>query len=152
SYGADAHFEYAQNMLRITVRNATQHRQLSHADGPLEFGRIEHGITKRVVIDDPFVSRDQLRITPSNGRLRVENLSRHTPIDVVGCDEALSTGESGEFDMPCELAVGRTRITIELAPVERAVGASWQTVLRPAGPVAVAAALNLAETHEALTP
>ena len=50
-----------------------------------------------MVIDDPFVSRDQLRVTEVEGRLRVENLSRHTPIHIVGGNGQLEVAAAARF-------------------------------------------------------
>lgn len=141
-------------MIRVTLRNNRQQRQLSHAAGPLEFGRVMQSGTPRVVVDDPFVSRDQMRVTETGGRLRVDNLSQHTPVHVVGQNMKIDVGCSGEFEMPLEFSVGTTRITIEPEVSNENGPRSWQTILRPAqvDSVAVAAPLNLVDAHEPITP
>ena len=139
-------------MLRVTIHNSRQQRALSHGDGPLEFGRVMQGDGARVIVDDPFVSRDQLRITEVQGRLHVENLSRHTPVQLVGRNATLATGASDEFDLPLEFSVGTTRIRVE---AERSDDGpcSWQTILRPAQISEPAVEpLNLANAREPLTP
>jgi len=138
--------------MRVTIQNSRQQRQISHGEGPLEFGRVMQGDAARIIVDDPFVSRDQLRVVESQGRLRVENLSQHTPVQVVGSERQLAVASTGDFDLPLEISIGTTRIRFE---VERNADGptSWQTILQPAG---VAAAqvrpLNLVNLREPLTP
>ncbi|HVU88221.1 MAG TPA: adenylate/guanylate cyclase domain-containing protein [Pirellulales bacterium] len=139
-------------MLRITIHNSRQQRELSHAAGPLEFGRVMQGGHDRVVIDDPFVSRDQLRVTEEQGRLHLENLSRHTPIHIAGCGRQLGVTAVEDFDLPLEITVGTTHIRFE--NMARAEGpTSWQTILQPARVAeATVAPLNLVDEREPLTP
>jgi adenylate cyclase len=139
-------------MLRITIHNSRQQRELSHAAGPLEFGRVMQVGHDRVVIDDPFVSRDQLRATESQGRLHLENLSRHTPVHIVGRDRQLGVAAAEDFELPLEITIGTTHIRFETEA--RPEGpTSWQTILQPARvaeePVAP---LNLVDEREPLTP
>ena len=72
--------------LHLKVENSTQREQFDHESGPLEFGRGPQRESKRCqILDDLTVSRDQLRIEERpGGRLRVENLSRRTPVVVPG--------------------------------------------------------------------
>ncbi len=139
-------------MLRVTIHNSRQQRQLSHSAGPLEFGRVMQGPHERVVIDDPFVSRDQLRVTEAEGRLRVENLSQHTPVHIVGGNGQLEVAAQRDFDLPLEITVGTTRIRFEME-TNRDGPTSWQTILQPARvaeePVAP---LNLVDPREPITP
>jgi adenylate cyclase len=141
-------------MIRVTVHNSKQQRQMSHASGPLEFGRVMQGDTARVVVDDPFVSRDQLRVTERQGRLHVENISRHTPVELVGKGSSIDVGTTGDFDLPLELRIGTTRITIEAEQGGKQGPDSWQTILKPAplDKVAIVAPLNLVDAREPITP
>lgn len=139
-------------MLRITITNSKQQRQLSHGGGPLEFGRVMHPGKDRVVLDDPFVSRDQLRISEQGDRLKIENLSRQTPIQVVGRDATIGVGKTAELALPVALSVGTTRIDIA-AEREEQPPESWQTILRPARfRETPTEPLNLADSREPLTP
>jgi adenylate cyclase len=71
---------------------------------------------RRAMIDDDYVSRDQLRIEerPEN-RVQVENLSQRTKIFPVG-DEPIDIGASRVLTLPLSLMVGNTRVLVE--PVE----------------------------------
>src|SRR5262249_22274051 len=121
--------------------------------GLLQCMRLLLGGNARVVVDDPFVSRDQLRVTEVRGRLRVENLSRHTPVQVVGRDGMLATGATDEFDLPVEFAIGTTRIAVTAERPNDNGPCSWQTILRPAqASDPTVKSLNLAEAREPLTP
>ena len=54
-------------MLHIWVSNSTQQVEFDHEDGPLEYGRAQ-GDGPRVVLEDRYVSRDQLRVVRHGGR------------------------------------------------------------------------------------
>ncbi|MCY2988902.1 MAG: adenylate/guanylate cyclase domain-containing protein [Planctomycetota bacterium] len=101
--------------LHIQVLNATQQERLEHTGGPLEFGRGPQGETPRFVIDDPCVSRDQLRVWElSEGRIRIENLSERTVIAVVGGEEVRSA-QTRELALPLQLQVGQTKLVFVYA-------------------------------------
>ncbi|HEY4308044.1 MAG TPA: adenylate/guanylate cyclase domain-containing protein [Pirellulales bacterium] len=141
-----------REMLRVTIHNNRQQRQISHAAGPLEFGRVLQGSLERVVIDDPFVSRDQLRVTETQGRLRVENLSQHTPVHVIGCEAQLGVNSNRDFDLPLEVTIGTTRIRFEVEPNQDGPR-SWQTILKPAGVTEDRVVpLNLVDHRDPITP
>lgn len=100
--------------LLIDVVNAQQRNHLEHAAGPLEFGRGPEQKCKRVVIDDMFVSRDQLRIAElPGGRVRLENLSTRNALELSG-GPSIAAAQSREVSPPIELSVGKTRIVIEM--------------------------------------
>ena len=62
-------------MLLFTLANERQRRSIQHNEGPIEFGRLQQGQCARIVVDDPFTSRDQLRIEElPGGEVRVANL------------------------------------------------------------------------------
>ena len=51
------------DMLKISISNDRQRRQLNHASGPLELGRGPvRNDAERFILEDRFVSRDQLRM------------------------------------------------------------------------------------------
>src|SRR5699024_5201148 len=73
-------------MIRVRVKNEKQQQDLEHQGSALEFGRGPQRNFRRVVVDDVFCSRDQLRIEELPGsRLRLENLSSKNAV-------TLSTG------------------------------------------------------------
>jgi adenylate cyclase len=118
-------------MLRIRIANAKQNQQFEHTLGPLEFGRGPHRRIKRCVIDDDYVSRDQLRIEElPDGRLHVENLSRRTRVE---CPNGafLDIGETRDFDLPLSLTVGFTHIDVELLKEDLLPLASLMTISEP---------------------
>src|SRR5262249_15549580 len=75
---------------------------------------------KTFVINDDHVSRDHVLVEElSQGRVRIENLSRRMKIEVGAV--SISPSESRECLLPCHLKVGFTRIDIDLvcdAPLE----------------------------------
>jgi adenylate cyclase len=140
-------------MLRILVSNEKQRLSLEHAAGPLEFGRIlQHG-AQRVVLDDPHVSRNQMRVRErSNGRLEIENISQRTPIFFPN-EGTLEVGARREFDLPVRLNVGTTLIEISLTQPDELSGHSWRTVAQPRQrAMSIRESLNLADVGQLLTP
>ena len=62
-------------LLKFSVINERQQRQFTHAGGPLELGRGPRRDMERFVVEDRFVSRDQLRVEElAPGRIRLELL------------------------------------------------------------------------------
>ncbi len=140
-------------MLRIVVSNDKQHLSLEHAAGPLEFGRIFQRYAQRVVLDDPHVSRDQMRIRErSSGRLEIENISKRTPIFFPD-GSTLDVGALREFAMPVRLNVGTTLIEISPAHQDELSDHSWRTVIQPQErAMSIRESLNLADIGQTLTP
>ena len=102
----------ASAMLVVTVNNMGQSVRVEHRDGPLELGRRERPDKHRIVIHDPFVSRDHLRITErAPGRVFVECLSETKPA-ALAHGESLQPGESRELPLPTWLQIGYTRIEL----------------------------------------
>jgi adenylate cyclase len=99
-------------MIRVKVSNDRQQTQLEHAAGALEFGRGPQRGVARIVIEDAFCSRDQLRVEERPGqRLFVENLSTKNPISL-STGNVLAVGSTAEVDLPTRLSVGRTTVDI----------------------------------------
>ena len=128
--------------LHLEIDNAVQRRAVRARSGPLEFGRGPHASRSAArSCGDPTVSRDQLRIEERpGGRLRVENLSRRTPVVVPGRGQ-IAELQSQELDLPLLLTMGQTKLSIELRPPP-ATRASRQPAAgnddrRPAAPGAV---------------
>lgn len=138
-------------MLRISITTNRQQRQLEHPAGPLEFGRVPSDKSQRVVLDDPHVSRDQLRIIELPGdRLRAENLSQKTPVRV-GDGSVLGVGQSREFALPVRFTAGRTLLVIASPTCEST--SPWQTILQPRMQApAPRVRLDVAELGDSLTP
>ncbi len=119
--------------------------------GPLEFGRVVQKDSSRVVLDDPFVSRDQLRIQEQpGGRLSVENLSQRTPLHISD-GTMIGVGAKGEFRLPVTITVGATHIEVTAENGQRGGPDSWQTIFKPAW-FEPASSFSLADSREALTP
>jgi adenylate cyclase len=103
-------------MLSVHLKNRDENRRFEHAAGPLEFGRGQAREAPRCVVTDPFVSRDHVRIERlENGRLRVDNLSAHSPVTI---DDGfvLEAGASCERDLPIRLQLGKTDVSVEAVP------------------------------------
>ncbi len=116
-------------MLKITISNERQHRQYKHAAGPLEFGRGPRREVERLVIEDRFVSRDQMQVEEiSGGRIRVHNTGSPA---MLSDGAAIQTDDTCELLMPIRVTVGYT--TVEIAhdlPAEVGSG-GLQTIARP---------------------
>lgn len=139
-------------MLRISVINSNGRRELSHDSGPLEFGRVMQGTVERVLLDDPFVSRDQLRIEEIDGKLHVKNLSRQTVVQILGHSQTIDVGASTTVALPIAFSIGQTRVEVTLERVGDS-GGEWQTILRPAQFEGLATApISLTDSREPLTP
>lgn len=118
-------------MLRINVHNSNQRGQLTHAAGPLEFGRGPQRQSPRYCILDPTVSKDQLRVEPlDEGRLAVCNLSRKNHI-TLDDGERIPPGGTRVLDLPARLCAGRTWIEIEADATDLVTPDSLQTIAAP---------------------
>src|SRR5690349_116857 len=99
-------------MLRISINNPNQNQHLELTSGPVEFGRAARDGVNRVVITDPSVSRDQLRVEElPDGRIRVENLSRNRKV-VLDDGTTLGVGACRELRLPARMGVGATELVI----------------------------------------
>lgn len=97
-------------MLKIEISNERQRRQFTHGDGPLEFGRGPKKELERFIIEDRFVSRDQLRIEERpGGRLLLHNLG--SPF-LLSDGSSIDSGQSHELSLPVTLTVGYTSVKI----------------------------------------
>jgi adenylate cyclase len=102
-------------MFHVSIRNDKQSTQLSHATGPLEFGRGPQRESQRVVIEDAAFSRDQLRVQElSDRRVQVKNLSERKPVLLAG-GASLEPGAEEDYDLPLRMSAGRTQIVISAA-------------------------------------
>ena len=118
-------------MLIFTLGNERQRRQIHHREGPIEFGRLQQGQGTRVVVDDPYTSRDQLRVEEVEGEIRIQNLG--SPITMPDGTQ-LAAGSAHKFVPPVRVAFGRSTLDIGLIPNEEDAvgpGSSMQTIARP---------------------
>src|SRR4051794_39018633 len=101
-------------MLRCSVTNERERQQLDHDRGPLEFGRgPRRGNILRCVIQDPYVSKDHVRIDElPEGRVRVENLSAKQPIWLTPTS-SIAPRTTSELPLPVRFQVGDSLIDIE---------------------------------------
>jgi signal transduction histidine kinase len=119
-------------MIELFVSNDRERQQLRHASGPIEVGRgpKRHDVP-RCVIQDPYVSKDHLRLEELPGpRLRVENLSQKQPA-WISTDKALAPGTTHELALPLRLTVGNTLLEISPAEEESAEGGMFATIAEP---------------------
>lgn len=100
-------------MLRFHVKNAKMNSFLTHAEGPFEFGRGPRGDVERCIIEDPLVSRNQLRVEEISGRrVRIDNVSGTNPV-LLGDGNRIEIGTSRQLSPPLSLFVGSTTILID---------------------------------------
>src|SRR5262245_31506134 len=122
-------------MLRIFVSNDKECQVLEHGAGPLEFGRgPKRSNVPRCVIQDPYVSKDHVRVEPlPSGEVRVENLSQKQPV-VLADNQAIPPGGHRNLLPPQRFTVGDTVIDVELAPEDAIDRDQLATVAPPRHP------------------
>lgn len=100
-------------MLTISVTTPRQMRHFEHASGPLEIGRGPQIVHPRLSLDDPYLSRDHLRIEEAApGRLRLENISRTNAV-VLGDGSLIEVGTVCQVELPIIVRIGELVIEIE---------------------------------------
>jgi adenylate cyclase len=118
-------------MLTINICNKRQDLRVEHGHGPLELGRGAQRAIQRVMLEDVYVSRDQLLIEEQpDGRLRVENLSQKREI-ALSEGNVLAPGDKAVLTLPAALAVGETQIGIEREATEDFNTETLQTIADP---------------------
>ena len=118
-------------MLIFTLANERQRRQIHHQEGPIEFGRLQQGHCARVVVDDPYTSRDQLRVEEiAGGEVRLQNLGATVTLPD---GSQLNGSEARPFQPPIRVVFGRSTLDISAIPDEEgdAPASSMQTIARP---------------------
>lgn len=129
-------------MLRIYVSNKNGSSQLEHASGPLEFGREARVGRARHVIDDDYVSKDQLRIEELPGNhVRLENLSAKVPVQSTDGVTVLPKA-TRDLPLPALLTVGTTLIHVcpATAGATPESASLLRTIARPGSPSGLTAA------------
>jgi adenylate cyclase len=100
-------------MITIQITNKKQNLQFEHAGGPLEFGRGPKRKAERFVVNDLFVSRDQLRIEEqSKESIVAENLSAKQEV-LLPDGSAIAVGTRKEIRLPIRLILGQTFVDIQ---------------------------------------
>jgi adenylate cyclase len=101
--------------LRITLHTEGRDEAFLHESGPLEVGRGRERDHPRIVLTDPTVSRDHVRITAQDdGWVLIENLS--TSSDVFhDRGPALGLGDQQLLPLPATISIGHTDIDVEVA-------------------------------------
>jgi len=118
-------------VLLFTLANERQKKQYQHRDGPMEFGRLQQGQCARIVVEDPYTSRDQLRVEElPNGNVRLTNLG--SPITLPDGSQ-LAAGANKELTPPLRVVFGRSTLDVGLIPNEDAdsVSSSLRTIGKP---------------------
>jgi len=99
-------------MITIQVTNKKQALQFEHASGAIEFGRGPKRQCERFVVNDLFVSRDQLRIQEQPGnRIKAENLSSKQEV-LLPDGSTINVGMARDIALPIRLVVGQTFLDI----------------------------------------
>ena len=118
-------------MLLFTLSNERQKKQFQHREGPLEFGRMQQGSCARILVEDPYTSRDQLRIEElPTGEVNIHNLG--SPITLAD-GLYLGQGAARRFTPPVRLVFGRSTLDIGLIPNEDhdRTDTNLQTISKP---------------------
>lgn len=119
-------------MITIQINNKKQNLQFEHAGGPLEFGRGPKRKTERFVVNDLFVSRDQLRIEEQpNGAIVAENLSAKQEV-LLPDGTAIAVGTRKEIPLPIRLILGQTFVDIQPVTGDTLDQKTLATVHQPA--------------------
>ena len=141
-------------MLVINISNKRQNLRVEHAKGLLEFGRGPQRTVQRVMLEDIYVSRDQLLIEElEDNRVQVENLSQKRAIGL-NDGTVVQAGGKSILALPVFFVIGETRIAIEREAIEDINKATLQTIAEPAprGPGAAAAPARLLDLGDAPPP
>ncbi len=118
-------------MLLFTLANERQKKQYQHRNGPMEFGRLQQGQCARIVVEDPYTSRDQLRVEEvADGTVRIHNLG--SPVTLPDGSQ-LGSGANKQLTPPLRVVFGRTTLDIGLIPNEDAdsLSSSLRTLNKP---------------------
>jgi adenylate cyclase len=115
-------------MLNIRIRNDNQNEDIALSEGPLSMGRVEDPGVNRTVINDRYVSRNQLTIEElPNETVRINN---HGSKITFSDGTAAEKGETVEVNVPVGITVGFTTLEItrnvDLEPKD-----AFQTIARP---------------------
>lgn len=101
--------------LRVVARSEGREQEIIHPDGPLEIGRGRPRELPRLMLTDPTVSRDHVRITVQpDGQLLVENLSSSSEV-FLDRGPVIGLGEQRLVPLPVTLGLGNTDVAISLA-------------------------------------
>lgn len=97
-------------MLRFNISNERQRREFTHDSGPLELGRGPQREIKRFIIEDRFVSRDQVCVESlAGGRVRLLNIGG--PL-TLSDGSTIDKGDHRDLFLPVRLTVGYTMVEI----------------------------------------
>jgi adenylate cyclase len=120
-------------MLRFQVTNDVQNAKWTHGAGPFELGRApaESGTVPRFVIEDRYVSRNQLRVESVNDtQVLLENLGQLLEL---ADGTALQPKEVRVVSLPVRLTAGYSKIEIfaEVPAPLAETNESYVTISRP---------------------
>lgn len=118
-------------MLRFQVTNDAQNAEWTHESGPVELGRApsDAGNVPRFVIEDPYVSRSQLRVEDAGlGQVRLENLGQMLEL---ADGSVLQPKEIRVVALPLRLTAGFSQIEISDAVILGEVDQAFVTISRP---------------------
>ena len=115
-------------MLIIRIHNKNQSEEISLADGSLSVGRVDDPESNRTVINDRYVSRNQLTLEElPNNKVRVAN---HGSTITFSDGTVAEKGETVEVVVPAAITIGFTTLEItqklDLEPKD-----DFQTIARP---------------------
>jgi len=117
-------------MLQITISNDRQNSKLNHSGGPLEIGRGPQREVERLVIEDRFVSRNQMRLLQIGDQVELENLG--APL-TLSDGQTIESGETKQFALPIRLTAGYTLIEVqgEVSNLSHTPSDGLQTIAPP---------------------
>jgi adenylate cyclase len=117
-------------VLLFTLANERQKKQYQHREGPIDFGRLQQGTGARIVVEDPYTSRDQIRVEElPDGFVQIQNLGSPVTLPDGG---QLAAGSTKKFLPPLRIVFGRSTLDIGLIPNEdNQGGSSLQTISKP---------------------
>ena len=101
-------------MLHLLLSNSRQQETRSQSSGPIELGRGPERTVPRLIVEDSYTSRDQLRLEELPGsRVRLSN--QGGPI-VLASGRTVATGETLELLLPIRMTFGFS--TLDVTPEE----------------------------------
>ena len=120
--------------MQIFVTNKQKTEQISDVDGPVRLGRSpSKSDMRRIVIDDAYVSSDQLVVRRQpDGLLSLENLSSRVSLEVeIPVRATILPGEVRAFAAPIRMTVGETIIEFSNAADIPENSRTLQTISHP---------------------
>jgi adenylate cyclase len=122
-------------MIHVHVFNPSQNESFDIASDVLEIGRGPRleGACERIVVQDAYTSRDQVRIElQADGQVKLSNIGR-APVQFPDGSKIVEK-EQRKVALPLRIFVGQTTIDLGSAAIVREPDTAFATIQRPVSP------------------